>query len=101
MKYMYTSCWRLRVGVINNVVEATTEAASSSGERQSTRRWCEKIFGHKHWQQGATLHKALTAKGQTREATSYFCRTILSDLGDQKKCNEARPTGFLVHTPSV
>ena len=42
------------------------------------RRLCGKIFGHTHRQQGATLHEAPAAKGQTREAISYFCRNFLS-----------------------
>ena len=83
------------------MVEATTEAISSSGERQSTRRSSEKILGHTCWQQGATLHKSPTVKRQTREATSYIFRTLLSGLGDWKKCNEARLTGFHVSTPSI
>ena len=49
------------VGAMSNVVEAMTEAISSSRERQSMRRLCEKIFGHTHWQQGATLHEAPSA----------------------------------------
>ena len=69
---MYASSWRLYVGATSNVVEAMTEAASPSGERQSMCRLCEKIFRHTHWRQGATLHKAPAAKGQTREATSYI-----------------------------
>ena len=83
------------------MVEATIEAVSSSRERQSTRRSCEKIFGHTHWRQGATLHEAPSAKGQTREAASYFCRTLPSDPGNWKKCSEARLTSFYVRTPSI
>ena len=37
--------------------------------------------------QGAPLHEAPAAEGQTREAVSYFCRTLLSNTGDWKKCN--------------
>ena len=58
---MYASSWRLCPGAMSNVVEATTEAISSSGEIQSMRRLCEKIFGHTCQQQGATLHKAPSA----------------------------------------
>ena len=83
------------------MVKAMIEATSPSGERQSMCRPCEKIFRHTHQQQGATLHKAPAAIGQTREAMSYFRRTLLSDPGNQKKCNEARPTGFHVRTPSI
>ena len=67
---MYTSSQRLCAGATSNVVEATIEAVSLSGERQSMRRLCEKIFGHTHQQQGATLHEAPSAKGQTKEAAS-------------------------------
>ena len=83
------------------MVEATTEAISSSREKQSMCRLCEKIFGHTHWRQGATLHEAPAAKGQTRKAMCYFCGTLLSDLRDQKKCSEARLTGFHIRTPSI
>ena len=83
------------------MVEATTEAASPSRERQSTRRLCGKIFGYTHQRQGATLHEAPAAKGQTREAMSYICRTLPSDLGDWKKCSKARLTSFHVRTPSI
>ena len=43
------------------MVEGTTEAISSIGEKQSTRRSCEKIFGHTRRQQGAILHEAPSA----------------------------------------
>ena len=67
------------------MVEVMTEAVSPSGERQSKHIPCEKIFGYTHWQQGATLHEAPAAKGQTREAMSYFHRTLLSNPGNLKK----------------
>ena len=87
---------------MSNVVEAMTEAALAQAEKdKALHRSCEKIFGHTCWRQGATLHEAPAAKGQTREATSYFCRTLLSDLGDWKKCSEARVTGFHVRTPII
>ena len=83
------------------MVEATTEAVSSSRERQSMHRLCEKIFRYTHRQQGATLQEALAAKRQTREATSYICRTLPSGLGDWKKCSEARLTSFYICTPRM
>ena len=83
------------------MVEATAEAASPSRERQSMYRLWEKIFRHIHWQQVATIRKAPAAKGQTREATSYYYRTLLSDLGNWKKCSKSRLTGFHVRTPSI
>ena len=46
MKYTYARSQRLCVGAMSNVVEATIEAASPSGERQSMRKLCKKIFGH-------------------------------------------------------
>ena len=67
------------------MVDAMTEAASPTGERQSMSRPCEKIFGYPHRQLSDTLYKAPAAEGQTREAVSYFCRTLLSNLGNWKK----------------
>ena len=81
-KYTYASSLKLHVGAMSNIVEATKEAASPSRERQSMCRLCEKVFGHTCWRQGATLHKAPAAKRKTREAVSYFHRTLLSDLED-------------------
>ena len=98
---MYTSSWRLNVGAINNVVDIMTYAASTSGEGQSTRRSYEKIFRYKYRQLSATTLKAPAGEGQTREAASYFCWTLLSNPGNWKKCNEARLTSFNVCTPST
>ena len=98
---MYASSWRLRVRAMSDMVEATTEAASPSRERKSTFRLCEKIFGHTCWQQSAILYKTPAAKGQTREATSYFFGTLPSGLRDQKKCSGAIFTSFHVRTPSI
>ena len=98
---MYASSWRLCIGAMSNVVDATTEAARPSRERQIIHRPCEKIFGYTHQWPSATLHKAPAAKGQTRDATSYFHRALPSNPGNQKKCNEARLTSFNVHTPSI
>ena len=64
------------------MVEAMTEAASPSGERQSMHRPYKKIFGYTCWQPNATLHEAPAAKGQTREAMSYFHRILLSNPGN-------------------
>ena len=62
-------------------------------------RPCEKIFGYPCWQLSAPLHKAPATEGQAREALAYFCRTLLSNLGNWKKCNEARFTSFNIRTP--
>ena len=57
---------------MGNVVRTMTEAASLGGEGQSMSRPCEKICGYLHKQLCAPLYKASTAKGQAREAASYF-----------------------------
>ena len=64
------------------MVDAVTEAASISVEGQSTHKSCKEIFGYTHWQPSATLQKAPAAKGQTREAMSYFYKTLLSNPGN-------------------
>ena len=101
MKYTYASSWKLHVGATSDVVGPMTEAASLSREGQSTCKLCEKIFRYTCWQISATLYKAPAAKGQTGEAMSYFHSTLLSNPGNQKKCNEARLTSFNIHTPSI
>ena len=83
------------------MVDTMIEAASPSIEGQNIHRSCEKIFGYIHWQPNATLHKAPVAEGQTREAASYFHRTLLSNPGNWKKYNGARLTSFNVRTPSI
>ena len=98
---MYASTQRLCIGATSDMKEVMKEAVSPSRERQSTCRPCEKIFGDTCWQQGATLYEAPAAKGQTRAATSYFCRTLPSNPGNQKKCHKATLTSFHIHTPSI
>ena len=66
------------------MVDLMTEAASSSGEGQSMHRLYEKIFAYTHQQLSATLHEAPAAERETREAASYFYRTLLSNPGDWK-----------------
>ena len=83
------------------MVDALTEAANIILEEQSMCRLCEEIFEYTHQQLSAILHKAPAAKGQTRKAASYFYRTLLSNPGNWKKCNEARLTSFNVCTPSI
>ena len=98
---MYTSSWRLRVGATSNVLDTMAEAASTSLEGQGMCRSCEEIFRYTCEQPSATLHDAPAAEGQTREAALYFCRTLPSNPGNWKKCNEARLTSFNIHTPSI
>ena len=98
---MYTICWRLPVRVTSNVVKTTTKAASLGREVQSTYKLCENIFEYPHRQLSAPLHKAHVVKKQTREAVIYFHNTLPSDLGDWKKCYEARFTSFDIYTPSI
>ena len=86
---------------MSDVVKITTEAVSLGREIQSMCGPCEKIFEYPHRQLSAPLHKAPVAEGQAREAATYFHRTILSNLGDQKKCNKARFTSFYIHAPGV
>ena len=66
-------------------LEATTEAASPSGERQSTSRLCEKNLQiYTLMTRWLLSHEAPEAKGQTREAMSYFYRTFPSNPGNWK-----------------
>ena len=78
------------------MVRTTTEAASLGREGQSMCRPCEKIIEYPCWQLSAPLYKAPATEGQAREAWAYFYRTLPSNLGNWKKCNEARFTSFNV-----
>ena len=83
------------------MVKTTTEAASLGREEQSTHGLCDKIFRYPHRQLSAPLYEVPVAEGQAREAATYFCRTLPSNLRDWKKCNEARFTSFNFCIPSV
>ena len=101
MKHTYASSWRLCIGAMSNKVRTATEAGSPGGEGQSMSRLCEKIFGEPCGYLSAPLYKAPAAEGQAREAVSYLCRALLSNLRDWKKFYKASFTNFYVYTPSI
>ena len=58
---------------------------------------CEMIVGYPYRQLNATLHKVPVAEGQAREAAIYFYGTLISNLGNWKKCHKGRFTSFDIH----
>ena len=77
------------------------EAARLGGEEYSMHKLYQKIFGYPHWRLSAPLHEAPATEGQAMETVKFIPRTLLSNLGNWKKCNRARFTSFNVHTPSI
>ena len=83
------------------MVRTITEATSPGGEGQITSGPCEKIFGYTSRQLRAPLYRASEAERLSSEAASYSYRSLLSNLGEWKKCHKARFTSFYIHTPNT
>ena len=78
-----------------------TEVTSPGGEGQGMSRPSEEIIRYPHKRSSTPLYKEFAAKGQAREAVSYFLNSFLSNLRDWKKCHEARFTSFYLCTSSI
>ena len=83
------------------MVRTIVEANGLGGEKQSRNRPRDKIFIYPHKGLSSSLYEASAAKGQTKKAVFYFCRSLSSILRNSKEYHKARFTSFYVYTPSI